>query len=258
MFNENNPLSPIDSAEKVLLVKKISAEQLIDDWDKQFQIDIAPELRGVEEISLYEGQSSRLQFFHPKNITGSDNLYEKLQKFDWFYMPDRWEHEVALGHLSTNQNVLEVGCAQGAFVDTALKAGVNIRGIEINTAAVEIAKKKNLPVDSIDLQDLVDNEKDGFDAVCSFQVLEHLAQPAVFIELVIKALKPGGVLLLAVPNASSFLRYQYNLLDMPPHHMTRWRIETFKMLEKYFPIKLDVVQTEPLASYHVKGFLGAY
>lgn len=215
-------------------------------------------MKGTDEISLYEGETSGLQFFYPDCVTGSDRLYEKLQKFEWFYMPDRWEHKVALTHLRDSLKVLEVGSAKGDFVRAALNAGVNIRGIEINNAAIEVAKKEKLPVDCIDLKTLVASEQEGFDAICIFQVLEHLPEPGKFLELLLQLLKPGGMLLIAVPNADSFLQYQYNLLDIPPHHMTRWRVETFKMLEKYFPIKLDTVQTEPLASYHVKGFLSAY
>jgi hypothetical protein len=56
----------------------------------------------------------------------------------------------------------------------------------------------------------------------------------------------------------SFLKYQYNLLDMPPHHMLRFSAATFKALEKIFPLKLEKVVNEPLAAYHVNGYINSY
>jgi hypothetical protein len=44
---------------------------------------------------------------------------------------------------------------------------------------------------------------------------------------------------------------------MPPHHMTRWSVRTFKSLENIFPLRLEKVRFEPLAEYHQKMFLDA-
>ena len=70
-------------------------------------------------------------------------------------------------------------------------------------------------------------------------------------------LKPGGKLIYSVPNADGFLKYQHNLLDMPPHHMSRWSIGTFKSLEKLFPIRLEKFLYEPLAKYHINDYIGS-
>lgn len=250
--------SPLDPREIVSLLETYQSEKLIADWLRGFDIDISSELRDVKVIRLYQGNSTGLQFFAPDSIAGSSLLYEQLQKFDWFYMEDKWEHREALIDLKTCENVLEIGAATGGFVGAALNAGINIRGIEINRMAVEDARRKNLPVDCLELETVVAEEKESFDGICSFQVLEHTASPADFIESALKLLKSGGILILSVPNAVSFLQYQYNLLDMPPHHMTRWREETFKSLEKIFPVKLEKIRFEPLASYHVSGYLNAY
>ncbi len=258
MIDQSLPASPLDPHESVSLVATYQSEKLIADWVDWFEMDITSEFQGVKEIRLYQGNSTGLQFFAPENIAGSSLLYEQLQKFDWFYMEDKWEHREALIDVGQCRNVLEIGAATGGFVRTASGGGINIRGIEINRAAVEAARQDGLPVDCQELEAVVAEEKGNFDGVCSFQVLEHTVSPGEFIESALQLLKPGGILILSVPNGASFLKYQYNLLDMPPHHMTRWREKTFKALERLHPVKVEKIRFEPLASYHVQGYLDSY
>lgn len=253
-----NAQSPLTGTDEISLLKTIAVEKLINDWHHNFNIDITSELHGYKEIYLYQCNQTKLRFFFPFDISGSEKLYEQLQKFDWFYMPDKWEHKVALKNLLNCNDVLEVGCAFGSFVESALKLGLNAKGIELNLAAVKAAKANNLPVEKIDLHDFAKHYPLSQDAICSFQVLEHISEPRKFIELCLQILKPNGKLILCVPNAQSFLKYQYNLLDMPPHHMTQWEIATFQSLENVFPIKLQRVIKEPLAQYHVDGYINAY
>jgi hypothetical protein len=66
------------------------------------------------------------------------------------------------------------------------------------------------------------------------------------------------MLILSVPNRDSFLRHQYNLLDMPPHHMTRWNNKALAYLPRLFPLKLLSLRFEPLAPYHIPGYVDTY
>lgn len=250
-------VSPLTADNHVTLLKTIQAEQLIYDWKRSFQIDITDELRGHREIYLYQCNQTKLKFFSPPDVAGSSQLYKQLQRFDWFYMADKWEYQVALQDLADHDQILEIGCGFGSFVKAGIDAGLNIRGIELSEAAVSIAKGKNLPVERIDLQEVANLFPKSLDVVCSFQVLEHVPNPKSFIERSLQMLKPQGKLIFCVPNSESFLKYQNNLLDMPPHHMLQWSEYSFRALEELFPIKLEKVIREPLATYHVSGYLVA-
>ena len=251
-------ISPLTNQSEVSLLDEIPTSRLIAEWQNIFQINITNELRDCEKIELYRCDKTGLKFFIPPTLAGSDNLYTKLQKFDWYYMPWKWEHNIALSNMKKGMQTLEIGCGSGAFIKRVRNKGFAIEGIEVNSEAVAEAQRKNLPVSNTDLLDLANCEKGKFDIVCSFQVLEHVPDPQSFLNRCISLLKSGGKLILSVPNSESFLRYQFNLLDMPPHHMTRWSKKTLKTVETLFPLKLEKLLTEPLQDYQIQAYLGAY
>lgn len=251
-------VSPLIDSPDVTLIQTIQVDKLIDDWQNTLNINIHKELKNYREIYLYKCNKTKLNFFYPYDIAGTEKLYEQLQKFEWYYMPDKWEYRIALENLLEREKILEIGCAFGYFVRFCIDAGLDIRGIELNKAAVIAAQKSHLPVEHIDLEEAASLYFKSLDAVCSFQVLEHVPNLRRFIDLSIQMLKPGGKLIYCVPNSESFLKYQYNLLDMPPHHMSQWSEFSFRALEKIFPVKLEKVIYEPLAPYHVTSYVTSY
>ena len=65
-------------------------------WKNSFEIDITNELKDHTVIEKYKRNVTQLHFFKPDNIDGSGSFYESLQKFDWYYMPNKWEHQITL------------------------------------------------------------------------------------------------------------------------------------------------------------------
>jgi SAM-dependent methyltransferase len=256
---ENNPESPLVPGAPVRLLSRIPASRLITDWKNFLGIDIAGLLGGIPEILLYRCQASQVDFFLPPEAAGTPELYEELRKFDWYYMADKWEFDQALQDLKGSRRILEVGSGPGLFVEKVLREGKAslIRGLELSTVALQEAHRKNLPVEQENLEGVV-AQGETFDAVCSFQVLEHVPQPRPLLESMVKILSPEGKLILCVPNKDGYLKHEYNLLNLPPHHMTRWNAFTFKFLEGLFPLKLRSIRCEPLAHYHISSYVGAY
>lgn len=249
---------PLCSGNDIQFQKTFITEEIQRHWIDQFHIDISSDL-DIEEFGLYLCRSCNFQFFLPTTNVGSSELYSELEKLDWYYMPNKWEHDMAINDLQECSKILEVGCGFGAFVQRLIKEKqVDVEGIELNISAVEKAKEIGIPVNHLDLLELANQRESSYDAVCSFQVLEHVSNPSNFLGACCKLLKPNGKLILGLPNANSFLRYQENILDLPPHHLSRWSEDTLKALPQFLPIKLLHIKNEPLQDYHIKSYVRTY
>ncbi len=239
--------SPLTGSSNVSFIRRLCVDQLVQDWKHQFNIDVAPEFRRADAIDVLRCNETGLVFFTPQNIAGSENLYAQLNKIEWYYGAEKWEHGLARGLFTAGERILDVGCGAGAFVSKALQVGVDARGIDLCPEAVEVGRSRGLPLAVGDIEVISSGSPESFDGVCAFQVLEHIAAPLKFLEACIRAVRSGGKLVLAVPNGNGYLKHSYDLLDLPPHHMSRWCAKTFHSLERLFPIDLQRVAYEPLA-----------
>jgi SAM-dependent methyltransferase len=250
---------PICRSDNSELLRELKTDRLIREWSANLGIDVREELQGLSVIELHECKICQLKYFFPLTLAGPPRIYEALEKFDWYYMRDKWEHGVALEDLDACENGVEVGCGFGDFVARVIREkGISFEGCEQNPSAVKVAQARGIPVRIDTSEGLASSRPAAYSAVCSFQVLEHLSQPAEFLNSACSLLRPGGKLMLGLPNAESFLRHQYNILDMPPHHMTRWTVEVLTRMQQWFPLKLVRVAYEPLADYHADGYVEAY
>lgn len=95
--------------------------------------------------------------------------------------------------------VLDVGCGNGDFVELAREAGWDASGLDLSEQATSFARNKGLDVVRGTLQ-TSGFPSESFDVVTLWDVLEHLPDPAGELECVRRVLKPGGFLVVRVPN----------------------------------------------------------
>ena len=127
----------------------------------------------------------------------------------WAGLPDdpepwAWERRRALllGELRPGERVLDLGCGAGRFVAALREAGADAVGVELAQAALERARR-NVP--GADLRLL---EPDGsvplghgeVDLVWCSEVLEHVPDTVALLTEARRVLKPGGRLLVTVPD----------------------------------------------------------
>lgn len=116
--------------------------------------------------------------------------------------------------------LLDVGCGSGASLKIAQQLGWSVTGLEIDPAAVKVARSLDLNIIEGDYRQLA-QLTDGFDCIVCSHVLEHVYHPLEMLTLLTMALRPGGVLLLSLPNANSHVRVLFGEnwrgLEAPRH-----------------------------------------
>jgi len=250
--SKQNNMNPLIQNGKSIQVSSISKEKLMLNWSNAYKLDVARLLDNCNEITKNKCLESGLYFYLPKSCEGDKEFYSQLSNYDWYYPNWKWEHQLALD-LCAGEKVLEIGCGFGEFLSRLGKVTEPHVGLELNpkcSAFNEGFIIKNQP-----LMDFNSQNNSKFDVVCAFQVLEHVSNPRDFINECIKATKENGLIIFGTPDSNSFIKYSFNLLDMPPHHMTCWNKSAYLYLEKLFPLKLVRLEYEPLADYHVDYYV---
>jgi 2-polyprenyl-3-methyl-5-hydroxy-6-metoxy-1,4-benzoquinol methylase len=246
-----DPVSPLCRSESVVIEKRYSTASIVERYGHYLGIDVASDLANCDTVLLCRGRQSNIRFFWPLFLAGNGAFYEKLMVKPYYYDPEKWEYEVAMQTLPPKQRVLEIGCGRGDFLAMLKREGHSGCGLEINQRAVLEGQKSGLDVRSAILEEFASTCTESFDAICAFQVLEHLPDPCSFIEAGLKCLRPGGLAIFAVPNGEGIFSRLDVALDMPPHHMLRWNTAAFQYLTKQFPIVLEDVQFEPISRRHL-------
>jgi 2-polyprenyl-3-methyl-5-hydroxy-6-metoxy-1,4-benzoquinol methylase len=102
--------------------------------------------------------------------------------------------------------MLEIGCDKGQFLKIAQDQGFEVEGIDPSNSADIAREKFGLPVRRGLFQE-EPYEPDSFDAVIMLDVLEHISEPMQCLHKIEQILKPGGLLLVKVPN----VRHEFGL-----------------------------------------------
>jgi SAM-dependent methyltransferase len=100
--------------------------------------------------------------------------------------------------------VLDVGCGFATTSRRIQELGNRVTGVELSPEAVPVARKRLERVVGRDLQDVEGVEADlgeaRFDAIIFADVLEHLAWPLPVLQAYLAFLKPGGKVIVSLPN----------------------------------------------------------
>lgn len=254
-------ISPLTKRADTSLLQELNPNDIAWKWQKSMGIDVGPLFRSLHSIEYWQCNETGLRWYSPNSATGARELYEQLEKFDWYYMKDKWEFRVALGLLENESQILEVGVGEGYFLKAAKVCGHYTEGVELNPKAALRSKEQGFEIHQMELEQLKKQTYRRFDAICSFQVLEHVPNPREFIENMISLLRPTGKLIISVPNGAVMRRIDLanqNLLNQPPHHMSHWDERVFRSLEDFLPVRVKSIHREPLAKYHIDWIVNGY
>ncbi len=107
--------------------------------------------------------------------------------------------------------VLDVGSGEGALALELSKRGCEVSCIERDPALASEAKRRGLDVHTLDVAEDALGALGSFDVIICADVLEHLRDPAPVLGKLRALLRPGGALLVSIPNVA-FLSVRLGLL----------------------------------------------
>lgn len=127
--------------------------------------------------------------------------------------------------------VLDIGCGTGG-ITMVVNAGKRntVIAIEPDEDRANLARSRGLDVHQRFFDEAFIEEQAPFDVVMLSDVLEHLADPTAMLKLVARALKPGGLMLLSVPNVAHWTvraslligRFEYKSAGIMDATHLRW------------------------------------
>lgn len=95
----------------------------------------------------------------------------------------------------SGKTLLDVGCANGQFLEYTGKFGIKALGVDISEEMVGEARKNGLNCEVADLFDI----KGAYDLVTFWDVIEHVMDPVAVLEKTRTLLKPGGEIVIQTP-----------------------------------------------------------
>jgi len=139
--------------------------------------------------------------------------------------------------------ILDYGCGVGFFLKEMQGSGWTVHGVEPAEGARKIAGDKLGKV-VVSPESFAEANASELDVVTLWHVLEHLPNPKEILTRIAESMKPGGVLIIAVPNSNSWESKQFGpdwaAWDVPRHLM------------HYSPTRLEALLTE--VGFHPKEF----
>jgi SAM-dependent methyltransferase len=202
--------------------------------------------------SLFRCKACSLGYRYPCLPKSSlDELYRQGSTTAWDSSPSiRTDWNLARNliekrFVGKQHDVLDIGCFDGAFLASLAQA--KRFGVEINTAAADVARQRGIEILGEDCTS--DNASIAdFDAITAFDLLEHVDDPRNFLASYSRRLRHGGLLLVSTGNLDAWTwrmaggRYWYCAI---PEHISflsrRWFERTASELG------LGVVEMLPFA-----------
>jgi len=141
---------------------------------------------------------------------GSERMLHKLNPVRLKYIRDQidqhWQCDECSRRPLDGRTALDVGCGAGLLTEPLARLGARVSGIDASPELIDVARRHaaamGLDIDyrAGDVQEL----EGRFDLITCMEVIEHVADPAAFVQALARRLAPGGLLVLSTPNATGW------------------------------------------------------
>jgi SAM-dependent methyltransferase len=158
---------------------KWALQQCAECGQKQHRYILSPEWN---EIRFTQWMSEdAIRQFEAQHGTGESSATDHVQ------------HVLRLKKLGVHR-ILDFGCGFGQFLEMCRLFGMEAIGVD-RSQARRSGANASIVAD-------LDETEGSFDAITMFEVLEHLDDPLATLKMLVGRLKPGGIMIVEVPDTS--------------------------------------------------------
>jgi 2-polyprenyl-3-methyl-5-hydroxy-6-metoxy-1,4-benzoquinol methylase len=175
---------------------------------------------------------------------------EEHTTFDYFLFEHRLRgpvseikrrHSIYLENFLGRQNVIDLGCGRGEFVELLTENGIKVTGIDSSEDMIDFCRDRGLPVVQTDIFDYLAGLPAGkIDGIFLSQVVEHFSPEDILklLGMCVEKLEPGGVIVIETMNTNCPTALSNFYLDPThvrpvPAEMLRFMLEQEAVRVKY-------------------------
>lgn len=158
-----------------------------------------------------------------------DERLDPVGRRDYLSQQHLARYEFARRHLSEGMSVLDIACGAGYGSAMMQGLGCEVTGGDYDEDVLKEAEKSWPGVRFVKMDAFaLPFPDERFDAVVSFETIEHVVDGERFLAEMKRVLKPGGVFICSTPN----IRYTSH----PPYHLKEYSPEEYyELLTRHFP-----------------------
>jgi 2-polyprenyl-3-methyl-5-hydroxy-6-metoxy-1,4-benzoquinol methylase len=163
--------------------------------------DMQNETKSFDEFKCYAPEFLKDPSYFPTN--SFKELHELEKGHFWFESRNRiinhFIHKY-LGH-ENNRKILEVGCGTGFVLENMAQEnpGFEFEGTELYLEGLRFARSRSPSMNFFQSDARNLPFKDEYDAICAFDVIEHIEEDIDTLKSIHNSLKPGGYVFISVP-----------------------------------------------------------
>lgn len=251
-------------AERMPVARIAAAWARQEAWDGYDAADVLARVRadvGADSVAFLRCTRCGLEVADPPRAWSAGN-----------YPPEAyglaWDHLRALETLRARapSRLLEIGCADGKFLERAAALGHPATGIDFSRAAVDAARARGLDAHVADVRQVRGFAgPEPFGCVAMFQVIEHLEAPDEVFGAIADVAAPDALLLVGCPADRRYTRRvrhpdrigRSDFWDYPPQHVLRWTPDALRIFLGRHGWRVQSTEYEPFTVVGAAAHLAA-
>jgi SAM-dependent methyltransferase len=253
---------PACASTELELVEAVSIDPLADLWTREsfpgkdggfeaVRAFISEDL-GQAHVEFWMCRRCGLEHARPMSSWSSEHYPQEVHGlgFDHFAAADILKR-------MPQSRVLDIGCADGLFLERGATLGHEMTGIDFSAEDVESARRRGLDAHLADVGEIEQlfDVPQNFDVVTLFQVIEHLREPDHVFEQIARVAGASALLIVGCPSDMRYTRAfnhpqrigRSDFWDYPPQHTLRWTPKALEIFLARHGWRVESVTYEPFS-----------